>query len=531
MLDIFGARPDYGAPPSKESVRRVYDVCIVGSGASGAVAAYELVRSGLSVVMLEQGPFVSARTSYSEIVRLSEPAYVRVVSGWALTGFPWTTCNVGGGTVFYGGASFRYREIDFDASRFMPEAELPVAWPYDYAELEPYYDEVERMIGIAADPSLDPTSPPTPNATYLPPIEPSPAGRVLRDGGRARGLSPFPTPLAIATVPYRGRPACTQGTPCVEFRCEHRAKGDVVSTLLEPLLSGDGDFELHAGMRAAKLSREQRDRVTSVTAIRVDTGEHYEFRARHFMIACSAVESAALLLRSADRFTPAGLGNERDMVGRGLCFKAFDWVNGWRDDPEEARAGELWTNNGPFSTVSVTDYYLDPAAPGGLGGLIYEARHGVAQRFKRGEIPVTIECILADIPARDNRVRLVGDCDGLGLPRTAIAYEPHPKDLARLDHMTARCEELLRAGGCRSVRRAGKDPRAGSSHLHGTCRGGDDPATSVVDGWSRVHDLANLYVIDGAFMPFPGGVNPTLTIQAHALRAARALARSSGSSH
>ena len=121
---------------------------------------------------------------------------------------------------------------------------------------------------------------------------------------------------------------------------------------------------------------------------------------------------------------------------------------------------------------------------------------------------------------------LAPDRDALGVPRTVMDYTPHPRDQARLEHMIGRCEELLRASGCRNVRRSGKDYRLGGTHLHGTCRGGHDAKTSVVDPWSRVHTLDNLYVVDGAFMPYPGGANPTLTIQAHAHRAGRKLAQS-----
>jgi choline dehydrogenase-like flavoprotein len=514
--------PDYGAHPPEDIGERLFDACVIGSGAAGAVAAHALVEAGLDVVMLEQGPFVNERMSYADVVKESELAYVRTFSGcWAPVGFPWTSNNVGGGTVFYGAASFRYREVDFDASGHFPEAELPLKWPYDYAELEPYYDEIERLLGVAADPSGDPTAPPSPNASYLPPIEPSACGALLARGALALGAHPFPTPLAIATVPYRGREACAKDTPCVERRCARGAKGDVVTTLLKPLLlAGDG-LTLYAGMKVARLERDQLGNVSSVSAVRVDTRRAQTFRARHFVVACSAVESAALLLRSADARSPHGLGNDHDMVGRGLSLKASEWLLGWHNATGDPGVS---SNNGPFSTVSITDWYLDPSAPGGLGGLIYEAGVGSAHRSAPGELGARIECILADIPTRDNRVRLVRDQDAFGLPRVALDYTPHPKDQARLEHMIARAEAVLRAAGCTLIRRYRKDYRLGVTHLHGTCRAGNDPKTSVVDGESRVHEIDNLWVIDGAFMPFPGGVNPTLTIQAHALRASRKLA-------
>ncbi|MFO0565759.1 MAG: GMC family oxidoreductase [Polyangiaceae bacterium] len=510
--------PDFGPAPSAELERRVFDVCIVGSGASGAVAADELARAGLDVVVLEQGPFVGPETRFADVVHWAEPAYVRVFSGcFALQGNPWSSCNVGGGTVFYGGASFRYREVDFDASRFVPSADLPVAWPFSYAELEPFYGEVEQRLGVAADPALDPTLPPAPSAHYLPPVAPSAAGAALHAAARSRGLHPFPTPLAINSVPYAGRAECAKQNPCIEHRCSRFAKGDVETVYLRPLLA-EGRLSLFAGVRAMRLVRSERDRVSELVALHVGSGSLHRVRARVFVLAANAIQSAALLLRSADDASPSGLGNDTDMVGRGLCFKISEWVDGFLDDAEPS------DNDGPFSTFALTDHYLDAAAPSGLGGLIYEARYGHRFGVQRG-LPVRIECILADHPARDNRVYLSKELDRHGAPRIVMDYTPHPLDLARLEHMVERCRELLGSAGAGLVRREGKVPHFGGTHLHGGCRAGTDRATSVVDPWGRVHDLDNVYVIDGGFMPYPGGVNPTLTIQANALRAARALKR------
>ncbi|MBK7579789.1 MAG: GMC family oxidoreductase [Myxococcales bacterium] len=512
-------QPDYGPPPPSDLGDRTFDVCIIGSGASGSVAADELARAGLEVVVVEQGPYVGPSTLFADVVHWAEPAYVRVFSGcFALQGNPWSSCNVGGGTVFFGGASFRYRRMDFDASRWLPAADLPVAFPYDYDELEPYYGELEQRIGVAADPAGDPTAPPAPSARYLPPVAPSRAAEVLFAGARALGLRAFPTPLCINTVPYAGRAECANLTPCIEHRCERFAKGDAETIFLRPLLEA-GSLTLCAGLKAVRLERSARARVSSLVAVRVDTGQSYRISARRFVLAANAIQSAALLLRSADDLSPSGLGNDTDMVGRGLCFKISEWVDGFVDAGPDAA-----NNDGPFSTFALTDHYLDAAAPSGLGGLIYEASFGHRFSLHRG-LPVRVECILADHPARDNRVLLSRDLDAHGLPRIIMDYTPHPTDLARREHMVDRSMELLRAAGCRLLRREGKAPHFGGTHLHGGCRAGSDPATSVVDGWGRVHGLDNLFVIDGGFMPYPGGVNPTLTIQANALRAARNLAR------
>lgn len=510
-----------GPQPSREDEKRIHDVCIIGSGAAGSVAAALCVEAGLSVLVLEQGPFLDNQTTYDEVVQASEPALARQPNGcWGLNGYPWTTCNVGGGTVFYGGASFRYRVADFDAGEYMGDADLPVAWPYSYEDLNPYYDHIEQVIGLsAAPPEADPNHPPK-AITNLPPLPPSAGARHLYEAARRLQLNPFPTPLAIASTPHRGRPACGYSSACIEHRCTEGAKGDAFTVFLEPLFRSPR-FHLLAGMKAVRLERRRRDQVERVSAVRVDTGQTFSFRARAFLVACNAIQSAGLLLQSTDGWSPDGIGNEHDMVGRGLCMKLNEFVVGYKDgpDPEDATGRVKAEEAGPFSTFAVTDFYFDSEAPTGMGGLIYENRYGRTYRMRHSGNVLRLECILADQPSRDNRVTLSRQKDAYGAPRLAIDYTPHPRDLARLESMVEHCRQILEAAGCRWIRRESGDFHLGSCHLHGTCRAGTDERFSVLDPWSRVHSVENLFVVDGAFMPFPSGMNPTLTIQAHSLRA------------
>ena len=414
----------YGPPPTPEQVAREYDVCIVGSGAAGSIAALELVNAGFRVLVLEQGPFVDRRASYDEILRSSEPAYGRMPNGcWGLVGYPWTTCNVGGGTVFYGGVAFRYREVDFDASDHLPDADLPVRWPYDYAELAPFYDEVEGLLEIAADPAGDPTSPPVARSEYLPPVARSASGKILWNAAETLGWRPFPTPMAIRTVETEAGAACDLETPCIENPCKTGAKRDA-STVLLPLLDRP-NLDLIAGMKVVELRRRSRERVSEVLAVRVDTRETYQLRARWFLVAANAIQSAALLLRSRDSWSPDGLGNEHDMVGRGLCFKLDAYVSGFRNGGHEPGAsGPSPVKGGPFSTMTVLDHYVDDTCPTGLGGLIYEARHGF--RYSMRDVDggaLRVQCLLSDQPSRENRVHLAREARSL---RSAVPGDRLP---------------------------------------------------------------------------------------------------------
>lgn len=452
-----------------------------------------------------------------------EPALVQASNGsLAPTGRPWTARALGGGMTLFGGIMFRYRRVDFDARPYAAPDALDPQWPIRYDHLEPYYDQVERIVGVARAAGVDPTEPsgaPGP----LPPCPYSPQGEVLRRAGLAAGRRPFPTPLAITSVPYRGRPACHRCGPCNEFPCPTGARADVVPLLLDPLVRA-GEATVATGARAVRIHLSDRPgRAESVEWIDLSHHERRTTRARCVVLAANAVQSAALLLRSPGRWAPAGLGNGHDMVGRGLSFKVSGYVRGTVPAPEDSERATA----GPFSTVAFSDHYLDPLAPGGLGGMVYEASPG-PPRVCAGRMILRLHYLAGDQPMAANRVRLAADRDMLGVRKIVMEYRSHPLDGRRRDYLAARATELLRAAGVTDPCAEPSGYQRGSRHLHGGCRAGADPRTSVVDGDGRLHEADNVYVVDGGFFPFAGGVNPTLTIQANALRIAERIAAGLG---
>jgi paromamine 6'-oxidase/6'''-hydroxyneomycin C oxidase/2'-deamino-2'-hydroxyparomamine 6'-oxidase len=175
--------------------------------------------------------------------------------------------------------------------------------------------------------------------------------------------------------------------------------------------------------------------------------------------------------------------------------------------------------------MTIADHYVADDAPGGLGGLICEAKDESVFPMRPDEQILRLECLVPDEPRRDNRVTLGRGRDAQGLADIVISYEPSPRDRARLEYMVGKAEELLRAAGGTLLRREKSLWWMGSTHLHGTCRSGTDPRTSVTNPSGRVHGVDNVTVADGGLLPFPGGVNPTLTIQTVALRTAHQLLR------
>jgi paromamine 6'-oxidase/6'''-hydroxyneomycin C oxidase/2'-deamino-2'-hydroxyparomamine 6'-oxidase len=469
------------------------------------MAAHILADTSRRVLILEEGPELPLSSTEEDGYRCAEPSLARSGNGWASIGHPWTTVNMGGGTVYYGAASFRYREIDMGVGSSFP-------WTVGPSEFRPWYDWVEAELGVARsteDPLCPEAAPPV-----LPPHPASPAGQILLEGGHALGLKPFPTPLAITSRPYRNRPSCDHCSPCSGYSCVSGAKASPVQLFLEPARRrGATILTMH---RALRLLSNISHTVTGLEALNKITGELVQIRAAIVIVAANAIQSAALLLRSAVSDSPCGIGNEHDLVGRNLCLKASRYIHGFHPALENV------PRSGPFSTVSFMDFYRSCPSPSGEllkpGGMIYEAMTGWCEDCPPGT-NLRIEAIIGDTPSESNRVRLSQrEKEKSGQPKIMMDYVPDKTDMARLDGLAFQAERILRAGGVTNIVHGQSDFATGASHLHGTCRFGSDARSSVVDEHCRLHSWSNTYVIDGAFMPSPGGVNPTLTIQANAAR-------------
>jgi len=241
-------------------------------------------------------------------------------------------------------------------------------------------------------------------------------------------------------------------------------------------------------------------------------GETQQVRARVFVLAANAVQSAALLLRSVSRRFPAGLGNEHDMVGRGLCLKSAGYISAqFPVGYEPAELSEF------FSTMLTTDFY-ERIPGGGPGGLLYEAQPSAR---RRGEW--RLHCVTADAPRTDNRVLLADRPAANDYPggNVLLQYQQHEDDARRLRALMEVGETLIRVAGGAVTSTETVANHLGAAHLLGACRAGADPTTSVVDASGRVHGCPNVYVADGGFFPpYPSAVNPTMTILANARRVA-----------
>ncbi len=519
---------------SSEEIAR-YDAVIVGSGLGGAFAAHRLVHAGWRVLLLERGPRVSRGPHCSDpeaTLELTphysfESAY-RVDAGGGGRTVGGVFC-LGGPSVYYGAAAIRYREADF-----LPEPEITGAsgarWPFGYRDLEPYYCEAERLMGVAGDDSADPTRP---HRSQPFPHRPAPLFAVslrFAEAARAAGTTPVPLPLAVNYNGSNGRSACTFCRACDTFACAVSAKNDMEVALLSPLVSRGLEVKTEAVVTRLVASDGAVEGVRGWDKAR---NEPFEYRSRHVILAAGALGSPHLLLASGfDRRHPSG-----GAVGRYLtrhCSAIIAGFCNFRPDPERVFHKQL----------ILFDYYFGDArtrrhSSRRLGSIqqITTPPHRVMNAHLPGFLKraplhgfaehLTGALVMAeDEPLESNGVTLdPGDADPFGMPRLRVSHRYTRRDLERRALLVRRAKRILRRVGAWSFYTHGIKT---FSHALGTVRMGVEEDTSPLDGSCRFRGLRNLLVVDGSALPTAAAVNPGLTIAANALRAADRLVKEDG---
>jgi len=534
------------------------DACIVGAGAAGLVVAKELAERGFRVVLLERGPWLSREDFFEDEIAAKrrgqlwptvadEPRTWRSSSDEEATVlatgvqlFANAMC-VGGGTVHYSGLSWRFHESDFRVL----SAEGPVDgvsladWPIGYADLEPWYERAEWEIGVSGKGWASPFDPPRRRDYPLPPVARTSAGAILETGARALGLHPFPTPLAILSRPYRGRPACTNKGFCSGYGCTVGAKSSTLEALLpRALATGRCDLRPHA--LASRVELDARGRARAVVYRDADGTEQRQ-TARLVILAAGGVETPRLLLMSATAGHPDGLANGSGLVGANFMQHApATTVVATFPEPLDG-------HKGASPTRACHDFYPSDSRRGFIrGGYFHPRAHGgdpieLALRpihgatwgrahkdsMRRSWRHYLYSHVTGEsLPVETNRVDLDPVArDRFGLPVARITHTAHPNDVRLSAFIAERSAEVFRAAGATEVLVPSPEVRKLHNHQMGTCRMGDDPARSVVDRWCRSHEVPGLYVVDASVFVTSGGLNPALTIQANAFRIADHVAR------
>ena len=490
-----------------------FDIVIIGTGMGGGTLAYALRDSGAIILLVERGDYLPQEPenwSPREIFKLKryKPAEMWQDSSGRFFQ-PGVHYFVGGNTKVYGAALPRLRQQDFEAIEH--EGGTSPAWPIRYSDLEPYYVASEKIYFVHGQEGSDPTEPPHSSPYPFPSVPHEPYIEELNGRLQKQGAHPFWLPMGID---LRADGRCIRCMTCDGFPCQVLAKAESDLCAVRPALEST-IVQLWTNSYARRLHTDETGK--RVIAVELErNGEKVEVYADLFIVSCGAVNSAALLLRSANDAYPRGLANSSGLVGRHYMVhnnSALMAIDPRRRNPTVFQ-----------KTMAVNDYYLkgpDWQYPLGNLQMLGKLQAGMLTASK----PLVPNFILQsmadhsvdwwvmseDLPDPENRITLAsgGGIQVHWKPNNRVAHE-------KLIHTASR---MMRDAGYPLilVERMGIDT---NSHQCGTIRFGHDPATAVLDPYCKTYDLDNLYVVDSSFFPSSASMNPGLTIAAQALRVA-----------
>jgi choline dehydrogenase-like flavoprotein len=509
-----------------------YDVIIIGTGAGGGTLAYALAPTGKRILLLERGDYVPREPDNWSSRAVNIEGKYQTKEKWRDKDgkelHPHTNYWVGGNTKFYGAALFRMRKEDFGEVRH--HGGVSPAWPIGYDELEPYYTRAEQLYHVHGERGVDPTDPPASAPYPYPPVAHEPRIQQLADDFARLGLKPFHVPLGVQLDAANPRTSkCIRCATCDGFPCLVSAKSDAQVCCVDPALAHP-NVSLLTNAYVERLETNGSGREVTKVIVRRN-GVRQEYSAAIVAVSCGAINSAALLLRSASQKHPRGLANSSDVVGRHYMGHVNSVLMAVSKCPNPTVFQKTLAVNdfyfgskdwdypmGHISFVGKLDgVTLSGGAPKLVPGFTLDrmARHSL-------DFWLTSE----DLPDPENRVTL--DREG----NIVLKYKPnneegHKRLIARLESLMkqqSKCDvhghECHQGLFARSLFVGQRIPLAGVAHQNGTVRFGSDPKTSALNRNCRAHDVDNLYVVDGSFFPSSSAVNPALTIMANALRVA-----------
>jgi choline dehydrogenase-like flavoprotein len=506
-----------------------YDVIIIGTGAGGGTLAFRLAPSGKRILILERGDYVPREKANWSPLAVNVEARYNTKERWRDKDgrdlHPHTNYYVGGNTKFYGAALFRLRREDFGEIRH--HGGISPAWPIRYEDLESYYTEAERLYQVHGNRGEDPTEPHADNPYPWPAVSHEPRLQHLSDDFAAAGLHPFHTPLGIRLNekdPHNS--PCIRCDTCDGFPCLVHAKSDAQVLCVDPALTYP-NVSLLTNAMVKRLETDATGREVSQVVVE-HNGVTEKFTADVVVVACGAINSAALLLRSSNDRHPRGLANGSDVVGRHYMGHTNSVLMAISKCPNPTIFQK---------TLSVNDFYFgSPDFPYPMGHVSFVGKLD-AITLKAGAPAIapgwTLDLMAKhsldfwltseDLPDPENRVTIGRDGEIVlrYTPNNITAHEQlhqHLQQAMKKTNCSVHGHECHQGLFARNLYVGQRIPLAGVAHQNGTIRFGDDPKTSPLDANCKAHELDNLYVVDGSFFPSSAAVNPALTIIANALR-------------
>ncbi len=553
-----------------DKFKRRFDAVVVGSGAGAGPVIYELAKAGHSVLVLEKGPwFFTKDFRKDELVATRRSVYTPNLkdefheleyydsfgdlmsettfeSGWDF----WNGNMVGGSSNLMSGYFQRMKPVDF---RLLSEyGEIPgahvVDWPITYEDLEPYYEKVERIVGVSGKVVKHKYQEPRSTSDFpYPPLKENIVSSFIDRAAKITGYEIIPTPRAILSAPKGDRKSCYYSHYCGSYGCASDAKGSSRVSLIHKAMK-TGNVTVQTGAHVYHLETDGSYRIKKAWFI-IPSGEKYFAEGKVFVVAAQAIETSRLMLLSKNPEFPNGIANNNGLVGKNLIFSAGGTGYGIidLDDFDEQTAREimkpgLFINRTMHYFYEVEDPQTGRKIKGGTVDFLFEHANPVPKALKQKwegdkwiygkkwkekihryftrQRRLNFEIFVDWLPHDDCFVSLSPKHkDKYGLPVAKIRIEGHPHQLKVGKILAEKSEQVFKAMGLKDI----------SSHISnsppqnlqaGGMRFGNDPKNSVLDKYCRAHEVDNLYVTDGSFMPTGGSVTFTWTIYANSFRVA-----------
>jgi len=485
------------------------DIVVIGSGIGGSTMAAQLAPTGQSIVILERGERLEDSPDCRNARAIFADGVFRPRENWLDgEGHPFNPGNyyfVGGNSKFYGAVLIRYRREDFGEVQHM--GGISPAWPLSYEEMEPWYQAAENMYSVCGDANQDPTEPDHSAAYPHPPVADEPVIADLRQRLVEAGVTPACLPLAVDVERWLQRGL----TPWDAYPDTNGAKRDAESVGLAKALAYP-NVQLITGAEVSHMETDIDNRVSAICYVK--DGTKQRLTPRIVVLSAGAVNSAALLLRSANENNPNGLANSSDMLGRHFMnhnCSAILAIHPFRRNrsvyQKTLQFNDFYRSGGPGDAPLGNAQLLGKISPE-----ILSAQSKLPKPLASWIASHSVDWYVMseDLPNPESRVSIKGRHIQLDWKRSN--WEAHTTLVAKVTGV------LKRAGYPFVISRA--FDRQSPSHQCGTAKFGKDPNSSVLDLYCRSHDHANLFVVDASFLPTSAAVNPALTIIAQALRSA-----------
>jgi choline dehydrogenase-like flavoprotein len=506
-----------------------YDVVIIGSGPGGGTMAWRLAQTGKRILLVERGNYLPReRENWDSQAVFVDARYQTKELWYSADGkafHPGLHYYVGGNSKVYGAVLLRLRERDFAEIRH-PDGISP-AWPIKYDVFEPYYQAAEKLYHVHGLRGEDPTEPPSRAPYAYPPLAHEPRIQQLFDGLKHEGHHPFHLPVGVL-LDERGVHALPH-SPCIRcnafdgYPCLTNGKADAQIICVDPALAAHPNLTLLTDSYVEKLTTDASGRAISGVEV-VCGGERITYSGDIVVVACGALSTALLMLRSANDEHPQGLANGSGLVGRNYMRHNNSVVMAVSHAPNPTRFQKTLGLNDFYFAADDWPYPLGHIQMVGKSDGVQIRGDGLPdflQWFPEKPFDWIAEHALdfwltsEDLPLPENRVYYDGDRVMLDL--TITNMEGHRRLRKKLQDLCGKLDIHPHLFD-RSLYLGQNIPIGGTAHQAGTMRFGTDPTQSVLDVDCKAHEVDNLYVTDASFFPSIGAVNPTLTIIANSLR-------------